>query len=782
MRVPEWSQTLRWRLIWPSIAINLIAVAVTAWIAFYFLRQSLARHLKARGEIVSHAVNYAAESVASVESLQRFVLSLGAEQDVNLIVVVGYHRPEVLACTRKEFNGAPLDRLPWPEAIPALQKAMNQGQPSTQTVDDIAEFQIAAPLIFSETQRPGSGGRAGAVLVRLTEVPGNAEIARNVWTGASLFILVLLGTNALILFLIQRRALYPLQLINNTLSKHCEGETTARVPVIARDEIGAVARAMNNMFDRREEMEKEAIKRADALSEVNRLLSESEERFRVAAENATDVIYDWNVLTGEVSWHHDLQTALGYTLEEFPSTMDAWLSVVHPEDRERVESVTKRSTETGAPFDMEYRMISKDGSVSHWRDRGRTIRDPAGSTARMVGVLINVTAERLAAQKLYDAKEAAEAASRAKDDFLATLSHELRTPLNPVLMLAGELERSPDVPRELRENFAMIRHNVELEARLIDDLLDLTRITRGKFHLKQEPVDLNAVLRRAVETVRAMIEARGLTLDMELAAPDHLVNGDSVRLQQVFWNVLKNAAKFTAPGGHIGIRSWAVDGSVRIAITDTGLGIAPENLERIFDAFEQLHEAVPHRFGGLGLGLAISRKLIEAHGGAIWAESTGMGRGATIHIQLPLLSAAQPQHPAETTPPAAAQPSPAAALCILLVEDHEETRTILEKLLRRRGHQVFGAGDVATARELAQQHDFDLVISDIGLPDGNGYDLMAELHRTHPGLFGIALSGFGMEQDIERSRKSGFFVHLTKPVDMQVLERTIANVAQQEVS
>ncbi|RYD73532.1 MAG: response regulator, partial [Verrucomicrobiaceae bacterium] len=322
---------------------------------------------------------------------------------------------------------------------------------------------------------------------------------------------------------------------------------------------------------------------------------------------------------------------------------------------------------------------------------------------------------------------------------------------------------------------------VELEARLIDDLLDLTRITRGKFRLEHKSLDLYAVIEKAVATVRSTIRSRGVSVQMELTAPEHQVNGDPVRLQQVFWNVVKNAAKFTPADGLITIRSSIPQpGIIQVSVTDTGIGIAPENIDRIFQAFEQVHHSSMHQFGGLGLGLSISRKLIEAHGGMIWAESGGTGHGATFHITLPLVASATPQQETKAPPEVSPSPSSVVPLRILLVEDHEETRIILERLLKRRGHEVFSAGKVSTALELGSKHEFDLVISDIGLPDGNGFDVMTELRRLQPHVLGIALSGFGMEHDLQRSREAGFLVHLTKPVDMTVLDRTIENVRHQE--
>ncbi len=371
----------------------------------------------------------------------------------------------------------------------------------------------------------------------------------------------------------------------------------------------------------------------------------------------------------------------------------------------------------------------------------------------------DITEQKQIEADLLAARDAAESASRAKDEFLAALSHELRTPLTPVLMLAADMERSPDLPAPVRGDFAMIRKNVELEARLIDDLLDLTRITRGKLALHFETVDVHALITHALAILRSDCEAKNLAVELGLAAAGHHVSGDGVRLQQVMWNVLKNAIKFSLPGGRITIRSWDGAGQLRVAFADTGLGITAEEMPRIFTAFAQGREAAASRFGGLGLGLSITALLMREHRGRIWAESAGREQGATFHLALPLAAAPAPVPPA--APPAPQAPPP--ALRILLVEDHDDTRGILLRLLTRWGHSVTAAASVAQARAALEAGTFDLLLSDLGLPDGSGYDVIAAL-RAQSGAPAVAMSGYGMEADLDRTRTAGFAQHLVKPV------------------
>ena len=374
--------------------------------------------------------------------------------------------------------------------------------------------------------------------------------------------------------------------------------------------------------------------------------------------------------------------------------------------------------------------------------------------------------------ELRAARDAAESANRAKDEFLAALSHELRTPLTPVLMLAADKEQAAELPAAVRADFAMIRKNVELEARIIDDLLDLTRITHGKLALRFEAVEAHGLIAHALAILRSDREGKNIALALDLAAAEPHVRGDAVRLQQVVWNVLKNAIKFTPAGGRIAIRSWNEDGEWRAAFTDSGLGITAEEMPRIFTAFAQGREAAAARFGGLGLGLSITALLMHEHGGRIWAESAGRDRGATFHLSLPL--AAAPAPASDAAPPAAVPPAP--TLRILLVEDHDDTRAVMQRLLTRWGHTVTLAASVAQARAALAGSTFDLLLSDVGLPDGTGHEVIAAL-REKSAAPAVAMSGYGMEADIRRVLDAGFAEHLVKPVAAGRLRELLTHFA-----
>jgi signal transduction histidine kinase/ActR/RegA family two-component response regulator len=374
---------------------------------------------------------------------------------------------------------------------------------------------------------------------------------------------------------------------------------------------------------------------------------------------------------------------------------------------------------------------------------------------------------RRAEADIAQQKAAVEAANRTKDNFLAMLSHELRTPLTPVIAALDTLQTELSQATESKAALAMIRRNVELESQLIDDLLDLTQIAKNKLQLKFDSIDAHQAISNVVEMCRAEADARKLHLHLDLRAGAHYVSADAAKFQQIIWNLLKNAIKFTNENGNVTISSSNPSPQIlTIAVRDTGVGIEPEILERIFDPFEQGDRSFQRRFGGLGLGLAISKSLAQAHGGALVAKSEGPDCGSTFVLTMntvpaPQQRAKEPEIPME-----------ARALRILLVDDHQDTCTALERLLVRRGHLVATAHNMRSAMETAVRNQFDLLISDVALPDGTGLELMMHLHAIS-GIPGIAISGFGNNGDIKRSLEAGFCEHLVKPIKPEALEAAI---------
>ena len=405
-------------------------------------------------------------------------------------------------------------------------------------------------------------------------------------------------------------------------------------------------------------------------------------------------------------------------------------------------------------------------------------------------------------EALSRAKEAAELASNEKDQFLAILSHELRTPLTPVLAATAALEGDDTVPAEIRQDLAVIRRNIEVEARLIDDLLDINRIVSGKLELRRQVVDVRSLLEHAMQNYcRDAAAKKQIRVSMKITARQTHVFVDSSRMTQVFWNLLQNSCKFTPEGGSIDVRVYNEDGHPRlpeaspsngengqlpelvVEVRDTGMGISPETLPRIFDAFEQGERSRGQGFGGLGLGLAISRAICQLHGGAISATSEGKGKGATFSIRLhcakPVV-AKESERQAAKTPDAVATQS----MRILVVEDHPDTAEQFARLLRRAGHEVTCASGIKEAQGYAlatpekdRNGAFDILISDLDLPDGSGRELMRNLAQRYP-IRGIAISGHGMKEDVDGSMEAGFSYHITKPVNWPELKSVIEEIAK----
>ena len=464
-------------------------------------------------------------------------------------------------------------------------------------------------------------------------------------------------------------------------------------------------------------------------------------------------------------------------LDEEKDVYDATYDEVQIAPAEAIERVLT----FGAPFQLVEQPFTDRRGITHFVNVN--LLRLQGSEQRIQGVLYLVedkTRDVTLRQELIGA-------NAAKDQFLALLSHELRNPLSPVIAMVGELEASASDRPEVRRALEVIRRNVELEARLIDDLLDVTRIAKGKLQLSFETVSVHEILQRAFEICRGDILDKNLRIEFRLRAEFVHVEGDPARLQQVFWNLIKNSVKFTPPQGRIIIETFNPSpDQIEIRTTDTGIGIEPEKIGKIFNAFEQGQSSITRRFGGLGLGLAISKAMVAAHGGTIRVQSEGKDRGATFIVTLQTVPApvaddgAHQPGPSEVTQDAKALMEKRAPR-LLVVDDHHDTCTGMKMMLERRGYRVTVAHTADEAVAKAVEQEFDLLVSDIGLPDRSGYELMQEL-QTRKSMRGIALSGFGMENDVNRAREAGFSEHLTKPINFERLEEVIHSLLELEPS
>ncbi|MEY2489653.1 MAG: two-component system, chemotaxis family, CheB/CheR fusion protein [Verrucomicrobiota bacterium] len=493
------------------------------------------------------------------------------------------------------------------------------------------------------------------------------------------------------------------------------------------------------------------------------------QRLAAIVNSSDDAIVGKDLNSIVTSWNAGAERIFGYSASEMIGT--SIMRLIPPDHQGEEELILTRIRRGERVDPIETVRVGKDGRLLDVSITVSPIKDSTGKVIGASKVARDISERKRAEERLRAAKVSAERANQAKDDFMAVLSHELRTPLTPALAAASYLAEHEELPPNLREEVTAIRRNVQFEARLIDDLLDLTRITRGKLELHPETVDAHRLLHNALTIVHEDIVRKELEVATDLVAQDHHISADPIRIQQVFWNLLNNAVKFTPQRGKITIRTSNDGGRFVFEITDTGIGIEPEHQARIFRAFEQGEVSIIRQFGGLGLGLTISQTLLKLHGGTISVHSDGKNRGASFRVTLDVVQ--------ETTVPSIKATNGDIAIArnlrLLLVDDHADTRRILSRLLGRCGHEVSSADCGQSALKLMETERFDALISDIGLPDSSGYELVREAKRRQP-MQGIALSGFGMEEDVRRSLEAGFDYHLTKPVEFQELRALLQKI------
>lgn len=502
-------------------------------------------------------------------------------------------------------------------------------------------------------------------------------------------------------------------------------------------------------------------------------LHDTAEQFHILVDSVEEyAIYMLDPNGNIVTWNTGAQKIKGYSTEEIVGKNFICFYTAEDVAAGKPQRNLREATRRGYIRDQGLR-VRKDGSTFEAEVVITTLRDDTGKIRGFSKVTRDIT-DQIRSREFEAEKIAAQKASKAKDDFLAALSHELRTPLTPALAAATYLEDNAEkLPPEFAEDVEIIKRNVQLQARLIDDLLDLTRIARGKLHLQLEDCDAHTIIQNALETASSAIAAKKLRVSTQLEAKEYHILADCIRLQQVFWNLINNAVKFTSQDGEITIRTFN-DNERRFhfEITDTGIGIEPKRLASLFQPFEQADPSVTRQFGGLDLGLAISKRLVDLHRGRIEAESRGRSFGATFKITLDTL----PEGAAAIGLNDRVAGKTAKPFRILLVEDHNDTRRTLSRLLTHFGHDVLIADNVRGAMEIMGSDQIDVLLCDIGLPDGSGYEVAAQA-RAKGHIKAIALTGFGTEDDVRRSKQAGFDFHLVKPVNFQELQNVIDQLA-----
>ncbi|MFN6489667.1 MAG: PAS domain S-box protein [Nostoc sp. DedQUE03] len=517
-------------------------------------------------------------------------------------------------------------------------------------------------------------------------------------------------------------------------------------------------------------------------------LRDSENRFRMAIEAAQLGTWDWNLITNQLIWDEGCKAMFGLP-PEAESSIEVFFAGLHPDDRERLEQVVQwtLNPKSSGKYNVEYRTIGIQDGIERWiAARGQTYFDAADNPQRFVGTVLNITEQkRIQAEREQllareqAAREAADRANRIKDEFLAVLSHELRSPLNPILGWTQLLQNGKLSEARRAEALKIIERNANLQTQLIEDLLDISRIMQGKLSLTATPLNLTFVISAAIETVRLAAEAKNIAIAVDLDSEIAPISGDAARLQQVVWNLLTNAVKFTPNGGQVTIELRQLDGLAQIRVIDTGKGINPQFLPHVFEYFRQEDGSTTRKFGGLGLGLAIVQQIVEMHGGTVTAESQGENQGATFTIQLPIMQQARaiPSEPIHTQIEAEV---PLNGVQILLVDDEPDTRKFQAFVLEQCGANVTAVASGLEALQALEQFTPDVLVSDIGMAQMDGYMLMQEI-RSRPlnqggTIRAIALTAYAAEIDRQRALQVGFQTHITKPVEPEKLVRAIASL------
>ncbi|HSM84479.1 MAG TPA: PAS domain S-box protein [Nodosilinea sp.] len=510
-------------------------------------------------------------------------------------------------------------------------------------------------------------------------------------------------------------------------------------------------------------------------------LRESEDRYRVLAEAMPQMVWMAD-RSGVQYWNQRWYDYTGLPREDALGV--GGTNVVHPEEQGRVMELWQLALEQGVGFDLEQRIRRHDGVYRWFLNRGLPVQDASsGEVTRWVGTITDVDDKkqletqraRLLEQERI-AREAAENANRIKDEFLAVLSHELRSPLNPILGWAKLLRTTQLNETKTAYALEVIERNARLQAQLIDDLLDVSRILRGKLVLNTLPTALTAVIDDALETVRALAEAKGVELHTQLDDAPFTVMGDGNRLKQVVWNLLSNAVKFTPQGGRVAVQLSYAGPWAEIRVSDTGKGIAADFLPHVFDRFRQADSTTTRDFGGLGLGLAIADQIVEMHQGTIAADSPGDGQGATFTVRLPVTA----NRPAPDRPNRPTSSSHLQNIHVMIVEDDADSRSLITTTLQQFGAQVTALPAAADAITALAQVNPDILVSDIGMPDMDGYMLIQHIRdMAHTQQIpAIALTAYTTETDQQKSLLAGFQRHLPKPMELSQLIEAITALVQ----
>jgi len=580
--------------------------------------------------------------------------------------------------------------------------------------------------------------------------------------GSSLFVALLLAHR------LQRALTAPLLAISGVARKILEdNDFSLRAPKKSDDEIGTLVDLFNAMLD-------ELGHRARILMRANNALRSSDERYQLAVRGSSAGLWDWDMVAGTTFYSPQFKALLGYSHEEFPDLPSSLANVLHEGDRAAVRKALREHLSQDKPYQVECRLRLKSGEWCWFLIAGMAEKDVMGEAFRMAGSVIEVTERKVAERVLQES-------SRAKDEFLATLAHELRNPLAPIRTCLQILKKDAANGAASEHARDVMERQLAHMVRLIDDLLDISRINSGKISIERSRITLVEAIETAIDISRPVISGKGHVLTLDMPPVDIELMADGTRLAQALGNLLNNAGKYTPEGGKIHLRAWQESATAIIEISDDGVGIPANMLEAIFALFTQVSRTLERSQGGLGIGLYLVRSLVDMHGGTVTAYSAGPGQGSTFTLRLPCLLPTTRQTPADRV--AQVGPGETAPLRVLVVDDNVDAAETLLAVLQMDGHVARTVHDGMAVIHAAAALQPDVILLDIGLPGMNGYDVARQLRADSrfSRTVLVAITGWGSENDKKQAFDAGFDRHLTKPVDLQVLDAILSDVAADAV-
>jgi PAS domain S-box-containing protein len=560
-----------------------------------------------------------------------------------------------------------------------------------------------------------------------------------------------------------------------TLTRHRrESEERLEREIAEREKAEAKLRALEASFEQRVAMRTAELARANAELERERdRLRESRDALALAMRGGRMGAWSRDLETNRLWWSRELEEIFGLAPGTFEGSEDGFFAYVHEDDHALLKTAVEEALRDRTDYTVEFRFRHSSGEWRWMEARGRAVYGARGEPLTLYGIGIDTTTRRRSEDELRRENAELTEADRRKDEFLAVLAHELRNPLAPIKNSVTMLKARPMPDEQMAWARDAVERQVDLMARLLDDLLDVSSMAREKLELRKERVELAHVVDTAVARSRPLIDAAGHELTISVPSEPVYVDADSVRLAQVLANLLDNAAKYTERGGHIRLSANVEGRELVISVKDDGIGIAEEHLPRLFDMFAQTTSALHRAQGGLGIGLSLARALVELHGGSVMAYSEGPGRGSEFMVRLPLARTRMLERDAH----APEEPAAPAGRRILVADDNHDAAESLAMMLRMGGNDVRTGRDGVEAVTIAHSYHPQVVLLDIGMPRMNGYDAARRIRSEPWGreMMLIALTGWGQDEDKRRAREAGFDHHLTKPVDADELEKLVAS-------